>query len=128
MKSLHGATILIVEADDANSRLLSTVLALAGARIRSAHTAEEAEALLSRWLPDAMVIDVVLPGLDGVGLISRVKSTPATRGIVCIAVSALNGRESERAAMEAGGAAYTRMPIDTETFAALVARQLGGKT
>jgi len=128
VKSLQGATILVVEADDANNRLVSTVLALAGARTRSAHTAEEAEALLSRWVPDAMVIDVVLPGFDGVALISSVKSRPATRGVVCIAVSALNGQETERAAMQAGSAAYTRMPIDTETFAALVARQLGGKT
>lgn len=127
---LKGTTILVVEADPASNRLIATVLALAGATVEGVGSAEDAVRRLATLRPDAIVVDLVLPGAGGLALVHVVKSTPATKDVVCIALTAANAnaRDTEQAAMMAGCAAQVRKPIDTDTFAGFIARQLGGRS
>lgn len=124
---LKGTTILVVEADPASNRLIATVLALGGAKVEGVGSAEEAVRRLATLKPDAIVVDLVLPGAGGLALVHVVKSNPATKDVVCIALTAAHASETEQAAMMAGCAAQVRKPIDTDTFAGVVARQLGGR-
>jgi CheY-like chemotaxis protein len=119
-RSLDGVPILIVEDDDANARLLFVVLTLEGSVARIAREAEEALEILNEFPARAMIVDLVLPGMNGLALVRQLKGDPATRHIVAIAVSAVNGSEVARLAAESGCAAYLRKPIDVQTFATTV--------
>lgn len=126
MRPLEAARVLVVEGDRASNRLVSTVLELAGAAVTSAKDGPEAELRLGTSRFDAVVLDLVLPCASGVDLARAIRSAPATKHVVCIALTTSTDRALERDAMEAGCAAFVRKPIDTETFAMTIARQLGG--
>lgn len=122
--TLEGAPILVVEDHPASGRMLAAVLTAAGAVVTTVDTAEKAVAVARATPPRVAVVDLVLPGAGGLTLVEALKAAPETRAVVCIAVTVMNGEELERSARAAGCAAYVRKPIDTETFAALVARLL----
>jgi two-component system cell cycle response regulator len=120
--------VLVVEDDAASRKLEAVVLTDAGALVTAVESAEEAAIALSRQRPDVIVLDLVLPRMGGLVFVELLKSDPANRDVVVIAVSSLNGPDAERVALRAGCAAYLRKPIDTETFAAAVAKHLGHKS
>jgi two-component system, cell cycle response regulator DivK len=117
--------ILLVEDDAASRKLAQLLLAAAGARVTAVPSAEAALAALERSLPRVMVLDLVLPEMDGFELIDHLRGRPATRDLVIVAVTSLNGPETERQALAAGCSGYVRKPIDTEEFAATVAKYIG---
>jgi len=117
---LEGVPIVVVEDDPASARLLSTVLRLEGAPVEVASDAASAHELLTRSRPRVVIVDLVLPGINGLLFVRQLKSQPDTRGIVAIAVSALNGEETARLALLAGCATFLRKPIDVATFPSVV--------
>ena len=124
MGSLANVVVLVVEDDAPNRKLISLVLSNAGAEVTSVESAEEALAVLNQLAPTVVVCDLMLPALEGLELARKIKAEPATKSIVVVAVSVLNGPEVERAALAAGCAAFIHKPIDTDTFAATIAAQL----
>jgi len=126
--ALDGVAVLVVEDHLPSARMLSALLTAAGADVKRVEDAESAAAVLDAFRPSVVVVDVVLPGTSGLALVETIKADVRTRNIVCIAVTVLNGPESERVALAAGCAAYVRKPIDTDTFVALVARHLRSKS
>src|SRR5688572_15566039 len=98
-KVLNDVPVLVVEDHAASARMTAAVLSAAGARVRTVGTAEDAMTLLETFLPRAIVIDVVLPGVGGLEFVTLLKADARTRDIVCIAVTVVNGRELEQAAM-----------------------------
>lgn len=125
-KVLVGVPVLVVEDHPASARMTAALLRAAGAQVRIVGTAEAAMTLLETFLPRAIVIDVVLPGVGGLEFVTLLKADARTQDIVCIAVTVVNGHDLERAAMDAGCAAYLRKPIDTDNFASLLATHLRG--
>jgi CheY-like chemotaxis protein len=126
-RALRGRSVLLVEDDAASRKLEAVVLTDAGALVTAVDSAEEALAALGQRKAEVIVLDLVLPKMGGLVLVEQLKADPATRDIVIIAVTSLNGPDAERVALRAGCAAYLKKPIDTQTFAATVARYLGGK-
>ena len=124
---LEGVLVLVVEDHPASGRMVAAVLSAAGADVKVVDTAEAAMPVLATFRPHALVVDVVLPGASGHALVQLIKAQPTMRGIVCIAVSVLNGDDARREALRMGCAEYVKKPIDTDTFAALIAGHLGGK-
>jgi two-component system, cell cycle response regulator DivK len=122
---LAGLRILVVEDDPTSAKLLSVALAVDGALVCVATTAEDALLQVTCFVPQVIVLELVLPFMSGLLLAQRLKANAATRGIVIIAVTAFNGPQTERVSRAAGCSAYVRKPIDVLSFAQLVSAHLG---
>jgi DNA-binding response OmpR family regulator len=118
-----GKSILIVD-DDADTRwLLGQLLASEGYEVQTAEYAEAAMLLLYTFSPDAVLMDVRLPGMDGLQLTRLIQLT-ASKKVPIVAVSAGNSEFSVQEAYEAGCDGYIAKPVDLRTFAATVGQYL----
>jgi signal transduction histidine kinase len=109
-------TILVVEDNAVNRRLAINVLKSRGHRIEVAETGEEALKFLTEELPDLILMDVQLPGMDGLEVTRRVKADPATRQIPVIALSAHARDADVEKAKEAGCDGFIPKPIRLNRF------------
>ena len=124
---LHGVRVLVVEDDPGSAKLAALLLTKAGAEVSTAGDASAALSALAAPVPDLIVLDLVLPDTSGFALARALQQDPRTREVAIVAVSALNGPTTQRAALEAGCVAYLHKPIDSETFAATLATYVGKK-
>jgi CheY-like chemotaxis protein len=109
-------TILIVEDSDLNRRLLEAVLEPHGYRLLVAEDGETGLALARAHRPDLILMDVLLPGIDGYETTRQLCADPETRQIVVIALTASASDEERAQALGAGCDAYISKPIDTRAF------------
>ena len=116
--------ILVVEDNEANQMLVRAVLEMEGYRVILAGSADEAVDELSRDTPVMILMDVQLPGRDGLTLTRQLKADPATSGIPIVALTAHAMHGDREIAIEAGCLGYISKPIDTRTFASEVRRFL----
>jgi CheY-like chemotaxis protein len=121
---MAGEPILIVDDNPANLKLARVVLAGAGFEVRTAGDAESALATLDLFPPRLILMDLQLPGMDGLELTRRLKADPARRHIVIIALTAYAMTGDEARARAAGCDGYLAKPIDTRTLASVVAGYL----
>jgi CheY-like chemotaxis protein len=119
-----GAPVLIVDDSAANLKLARVILVGAGYEVRTAVDAEEALRVLAGWRPAAILMDIQLPGMDGLTLTRRLKADPAYRDTVVIALTAYAMKGDETRALDAGCDGYVTKPIDTRTLADVVADHL----
>lgn len=119
-----AAPILIVDDNPANLRLLSFLLSSAGYQTRTATSAEEAVVALRAEVPSLLLLDIRLPGMDGLALTRQLRADPRTRDLVIIAVTAHAMRGDREAALAAGCNDFVTKPIDTHALRELVARYL----
>jgi two-component system, cell cycle response regulator DivK len=117
--------ILVVEDNEANQLLFSAVLEREGYEVRIAGSAPEARGQMQDRRPDLILMDIQLPGQDGLSFTQQLKADPATAAIPVVALTA-HAMTGDRAhALQAGCAGYIAKPIDTRTFGASVRRYLG---
>lgn len=110
------ARILVVDDNPTNLKLVCSVLEMEGHEI---HRAEDAELALEiiRSLPfDLILMDIELPGMDGLTLTKLLKSDPSTRHIPVVAITAYAMKGDNEKAFEVGCAGYITKPIDTRQF------------
>jgi putative two-component system response regulator len=117
---LAGVPVLIVEDEQASARIIAASLETHGCETRIARSAEEAVALLARFGPRAIVLDLVLPQLSGLVLAEQLTREPATRDIPIIATSQFREEDAAPLARDVGCADYVRKPIDPSSFARLL--------
>jgi CheY-like chemotaxis protein len=110
-----------------NLKLIRVVLGGEGYEVRTAADAEEALGMLEGWRPSLILMDVQLPGMDGLELTRRLKAEPATREILIVAITAYAMKGDEQKALGAGCDGYITKPIDTRTLPEVVARYLSTK-
>ena len=118
--------ILVVEDNEANQLLVRAVLEMDGHRVALAGSAPEALDQLRASTPDLILMDVQLPGQDGLSLTRELKANPATSGIPVVALTAHAMTGDRELALSAGCAGYISKPIDTHTFGPLVRQFLPG--
>jgi DNA-binding response OmpR family regulator len=105
------AQILVVD-DDANTRLLlKIILAGAGYNIALAADGEQAWKLLSANLPDLLLTDIMMPGLDGFALLERVRADPRTRTLPVILLSAKSSPDDLAKGLDLGADDYITKPF-----------------
>jgi PAS domain S-box-containing protein len=125
-----GEAIIVVDDNPMNLRLLAVILRGEGYLVHTAADAPELETLLAVAVPRLVLMDLQLPIVDGLTLTRRLKSTPATRHVPVIAVTAYAMKGDEQKALDGGCDAYVTKPIDADELVALVAttlaRQRGG--
>jgi two-component system cell cycle response regulator len=121
---MAAETILLVEDNPANRQLTTVVLSVAGYDVRTAIDAEDALRVLQSVRPGIILMDIQLPGMDGLELTRRLKADPATRDILIVAVSAYAMKGDDQKAIQAGCDGYITKPINTRTLAQTVAGYL----
>lgn len=122
-----AARILIVEDNALNLELATELLKSSGYAVLQASNAEEGLRLAREERPDLILMDVRLPGMDGLAAVKVLKRDPGTRRIPAVAMTAQAMRGDEEAARTAGFDAYVSKPIDTRAFPHTVARLLSGR-
>ena len=118
------ARILIVEDNPANMKLTVFILEKAGHETIQAVDAESGLSAAQAQRPDLILMDVQLPGMDGLEATVLLKADPATRRIPVIALTALAMRSDEERICAAGCDGYIAKPIDYKNFLAQVERSL----
>ena len=109
--------ILLVEDNPANQLLASTVLEVEGFTVDVAGSALEAMRHIETHRPDLILMDVQLPGKDGLSLTRELKADPATASIPIVALTAYAMVDDQEEALAAGCIGHIAKPFDVETFA-----------
>jgi len=122
--NMSGEPILIVDDNSTNMKLVRILLASEGYDVRTAADAEEALNVLKEFYPRLILMDVQLPGIDGLELTRRLKSDPATRDITILGLTAYAMKGDKERIIAAGCDGYVPKPIDTRTLPELVAGYL----
>ena len=107
-----AAVILIVDDESQNCRLLEALLAPEGYETRTAASGEDALVSIAKDPPDLILLDVMMPGLDGRQVAKALKADPATANIPIIMVTAQSAREARLAGLEAGAEDFLTKPVD----------------
>jgi len=121
---MNIANILVVDDNRTNLKLVSDVLEFDGYRILKASDAESAQEIIRKTPPDLILMDIALPGMDGLTLTRLLKAGETTRHIIIIALTAFAMIGDEAKAREAGCDGYITKPIDTRTLPVVVAGHL----
>lgn len=118
------ATLLIVDDEPANLAVLSQVLQPTY-RVRAANSGAQAlRAARTAPRPDLILLDVMMPGMDGHAVLAKLRENPATRDIPVIFVTALEGELDEERGLKMGAVDYIAKPVKPAIVLARVATQL----
>ena len=108
--------ILIVEDNDKNMKLVRDVLQVKGYATLEAGTAEDGIRLAGEHTPDLVLMDIQLPGMNGIDALGVLRGDPATAAIPVIAVTASVMQQDRKLITEAGFDAYIGKPINLKEF------------
>ena len=121
---MAGERILIVDDNAINLKLVAYLMKANGYTVDTALDAESAIEAIRSNLPDVILMDIQLPGIDGLELTRRLKADPATREIVIVAVTAYAMKGDQAKALAAGCDDYITKPIDTRSLPETIAKHL----
>lgn len=113
---MSSPKILIIEDNLLNLELATDLLEAHGFQVAAAQTAEEGLRLAREQLPDLVLMDFALPGMDGLSATRHLKAHPATRHLTVVGLTAHAMKGDETVAREAGCDGYLTKPINTRTF------------
>jgi adenylate cyclase len=113
------ATVLVVDDLEQNVRLMQAVLVPHGFTVLTATSGEQALAVMAQTLPDVVLLDVLMPGLDGYATCRRIRADPATSFLPVVMVTASGERERLKA-IEAGADDFITKPFDQAELLARV--------
>lgn len=119
--------ILVVEDNPLNMELICDILLARDYLVYEATTGHEALEMAGNFQPDLVVMDLRLPGLDGLAATRKLKEDERTKDTIVVALTAHAMKRDELMAYEAGCSAYMAKPIDTREFARLVDRLLADR-
>jgi len=119
---MNASKVLVIEDNETNMELATVLLRMAGYEVLQAWTAEEGIQLARAEMPRLILMDISLPGMDGLSATRILKDDPLTRLIPVVALTAHAMKGDEVKAFQAGCCGYLTKPIDTRTFAGTIAR------
>jgi CheY-like chemotaxis protein len=121
---MAGEPILIVDDNPQNLKLVRVLLTSEGYDVRTAVDAEDALRVLDAFEPKLVLMDLQLPGMDGLELTRRLKADPKRRHILVVALTAYAMKGDDEKARQAGCDGYITKPIDTDALPKLVEQTL----
>jgi two-component system, cell cycle response regulator DivK len=113
---MNEKKILLVEDNEVNRRLAGFLLRSQGYEVCEATTTAAAFEMVEQERPDLIVMDIQLPGMDGLEITRKLKEQPATADIPVVAVTSFAMKGDREKALAAGCAGYVTKPIDKNTF------------
>jgi CheY-like chemotaxis protein len=124
---MAGEHVLVVDDTEMNLKLLDVLLRGRGYTVTTADSAETALLALAKTSFAAILLDLRLPGMDGLSLARLLRKDPSNAHIAIIAVTANAMKGDEEAAIAAGCDAYVTKPIDTRNLPTLIAAEIARK-
>lgn len=125
---MAGENILIVEDNPLNLELISDILEANGFVVTAVITGVDALKQVDVEMPDLILMDIQLPGLDGLTITGMIKKKPGMENIPIIALTAHAMRGDEEKAREAGCDGYISKPIDTRAITKTIRSFLDRRT
>lgn len=120
--------VLVVDDNPQNLKLIHLLLSDEGYEVRTAADAEEALRILDEFTPSAILMDVQLPGMDGLELTRQLKGDVRWKELVIIALTAYAMKGDQEKALAAGCDGYVTKPIDIDALVELLPRLIAAKT
>lgn len=124
---MRDETILIVDDSPDNLILTQFLLESEGFSVRTAEDAEQALEVLRTYRPSLILMDLQLPGVDGLELTRRLRASADFREVTIVALTAYAMKGDEENALGAGCDGYITKPIDTRTFPSVVRGYFEGR-
>ena len=121
---MAGELILVVEDNEKNRKLVRDVLVVKGYRLLETETGEEGLRVAREQHPALILMDILLPGIDGIETLRRLRADPATATIPVVAVTASAMTQDRQKILAAGFDGYQAKPIDVTQFVAAVREML----
>ncbi len=121
---MENKTILVIEDNELNMKLVRGLLTIGKYRVMEAADAEAGLELAREHPPDLILMDIQLPGMDGLTATRIIRKDPVFKETSVIALSSYAMKSDEKKAMEAGCIGYITKPIDTRTFLKTLARYI----
>lgn len=122
---MNNKSILVVDDSFANLKLMCLLLESEGYLIRTAASADEALEALKEFHPDLILMDIQLPGMDGLTLTRQLREDSKFDNVVIVALTAYAMKGDEERAKQSGCAGYITKPIDTRNFTQTMLQYLG---
>ncbi|MCG2778832.1 MAG: response regulator [Desulfobacterales bacterium] len=113
---MANETVLVIEDNEMNMKLARSLLQLGKYSVLEASDAENGIKLAQEHHPDLILMDIQLPGMDGLTATREIKNDPAVKDITVIALTSYAMQGDEEKAKDAGCAGYISKPIDTRSF------------
>lgn len=113
-------SILVVDDERGFCDVVTVILETQGYQVHQAHHANDAFGLLDETTPDLILTDMMMPEIDGVGLIKRLRETPAWADIPVIMISAYSEPEIQENAFEAGAVGFIAKPFSASELRSTV--------
>ncbi len=107
-----GKLVLVVDDEDMTRQILSTLLKLNGHDFMEAEDGLEALEKALKFNPDAIILDVMMPKMDGITVCKKLRANPATSQIPIVMLSGQSRINAEGEGLEAGANAYLRKPMN----------------
>ena len=117
---MAGGFILVVEDNEKNRVLFRDILQAKGYKTLEAETGEQAIVLLQKERPDLILMDIQLPGKDGITVTREIKGNPVTKDIPVFALTSYAMKGDRERMMEAGFDSYMSKPINVREFLKMV--------
>lgn len=121
---MTAETILVVEDNPINLQLVQVLLTRHGYNVLTAGDADTALSVLKESRPALILMDIQLPGMDGLQLTRLLKSNPNTKDIIILALTAYAMKDDEAKVLDAGCDGYITKPFDTRGLPMKIAELL----
>ncbi len=121
---MENKIVLVIEDDELNMKLVRGLLSIGNYRVLEAGSAEAGLEMAREHSPDLILMDIQLPGMDGLSAVRIIKKDPAFKDTPVIALSGYAAAKEEKRARTAGCVEYIGKPIDTREFLKTAARHL----
>jgi len=123
-KTCDRAKVLIMEDDEDMSVMMKNALEERGYDIRTAETAIEGLAIMRAWSPDLVLLDVMMPGMDGLEALHEIKNDQALKSTPVVMVSIMSDMKTKMSSFLAGARRYITKPFMADELAAEVRNTL----
>ena len=119
-----GKKVLVIEDNELNMKLVRSMLQLGDFEVAEAENAEKGIQLARDCLPDLMLMDIQLPGMDGLEATRKIKKDKSLDRIPIVALTSYAMQGDEEKALAAGCVGYITKPIDTKVFLKTIEKYL----
>ena len=118
--------VLVVDDDELILQILTTILDMEDFEVRTVETGEDALAAVEEELPDVVVLDVMMPGMDGLEVCTRLRAEPETKDVPVILLTARGDPEDRQRGLDAGADAYLTKPFSPLELIRIIGTLEGG--